>query len=89
MGSSCPRKGGSPPRAKLTAVQKQRLLALIAVWVNILNEENATLRLTEITAIIDRTRFAWYDSTDLGAAAYYCIHGPKLFAEYAPQRLGD
>ena len=32
---------------------------------------------------------AWYGSTEIGNAAYYSIHGPTLWIEYAPQPMGD
>jgi Protein of unknown function (DUF3500) len=75
--------------SSLNAAQQAALLDLIAEWSGILNESYATIRMSEITADLSETWFAWSGPTN-GAGgsnitAYYRIQGPHLVIEYAPQ----
>ncbi len=73
----------------LTAAQQALLLQLIADRVEILNLEDAALRMAEIKATLADTYFAWSGPTTAGSAAYYRVTGPTLAIEYSPQSLGE
>ena len=73
----------------LTAAQQTLLLQLIADRVEILNVEDAALRMTEIKANLADTYFAWSGPTTAGSAAYYRVTGPTLAIEYSPQMGGS
>jgi hypothetical protein len=72
----------------LTAPQQAQLLQLIADRVEILNLEDAALRMAEIKATLADTYFAWSGPTTAGSAAYYRVTGPTLAIEYSPQGMG-
>jgi hypothetical protein len=72
----------------LTAAQQALLLQLIADRVEILNLEDAALRMAEIKATLADTYFAWSGPTTAGSPAYYRVTGPTLAIEYSPQSLG-
>jgi hypothetical protein len=72
----------------LTAAQQALLLQLIADRVEILNLEDAALRMAEIKATLADTYFAWSGPTAAESAAYYRVTGPTLAIEYSPQSLG-
>jgi hypothetical protein len=72
----------------LTAAQQALLLQVIADRVEILNLEDAALRMAEIKATLADTYFAWSGPTTAGSAAYYRVTGPTLAIEYSPQSLG-
>jgi hypothetical protein len=84
-----------PEGLKASAMnEKQRamLVEVIAEWAGIVNEREATLRMTELKADINETWFAWSGPVNVtpgtNIAAYYRIQGPHLVIEYAPQQLG-
>lgn len=72
----------------LTAAQQALLLQLIADRVEILNLEDAALRMAEIKATLADTYFAWSGPTAAGSAAYYRVTGPTIAIEYSPQAMG-
>jgi hypothetical protein len=69
----------------LTADQKAMLLDVIGAWVNITEPDTAAARMADITAKIGETYFAWKGPTTKGSAAYFCVQGPTIVIEYAPQ----
>lgn len=69
----------------LTEEQRAVLLDLIGAWVNILPEDAAARRLSEIKEKLGDTHFVWYGPTKEGSAVYYRIQGPNVVIEYAPQ----
>jgi hypothetical protein len=73
----------------LTEMQKLILLDVIGAWVNILNEDTATARMTEIRSKLGDTYFAWNGPTAEGSVAYYRVQGPTFVIEYAPQQTID
>lgn len=73
--------------------QRAMLLDLIAEWSGIVHESAAAARMTELTADLNDTWFAWSGPTTpvpagKNIAAYYRIQGPRLVIEYAPQSMG-
>jgi hypothetical protein len=69
----------------LNAEQQVMLLDLVGEYVNMLNDEDAALKLAEVRASLADTSFAWYGPTTNGSAAYFRIQGPTLWIEFAPQ----
>lgn len=66
-----------------TAEQQQRLLDTIALWVTMLPEESAQLRMAEIAADLEETYFAWNGAVDGSGPMYYRIQGPTLIIEFS------
>ncbi len=71
----------------MTSQQQQLLLELIGERVNLLNAEDAAVKMAEVKANLSETWFAWYGPTTKGSAAYYRIQGPTVIIEYAPQDM--
>jgi hypothetical protein len=74
------------PAAKLSAAQKQRLLALAALFVNNQQEGHAKVKLDEVAAHLDETWFAWIGSDAPDAVFYYRIHSPVILIEFDHQK---
>ena len=72
----------------LTDQQRAMLLDLAGEWTNILHDAAAKPKMDEMKATVNDTYFAWSGPVEKGGAAYFRIHGPAAFIEYAPQRLG-
>jgi hypothetical protein len=73
----------------LTAAQRTMLVDLTREWVEIIGDAAAAARMKEIQSGIAETYFAWAGDTTNGKGAYFRIHGPTVFIEYAPQGSGD
>ena len=71
--------------SEMTPAQRELLVDLIGLRVNLLNPEDAPYRMAEIENHLDNTRFAWYGPTENGQGAYFRVHGPTIIIEYAPQ----
>jgi hypothetical protein len=69
----------------LNQTQRAMLLDLVREWVDILDETAAGAKMTEITANLADTWFAWSGSTSNGDPAYFRVQGPTVLIEYAPQ----
>ena len=65
------------------AAQRQQLLDTIALWVGMLPEESAQLRLAEIAADLEETSFAWHSAGAGIGPIYYRIQGPTLIIEFS------
>lgn len=76
--------------ADLTDEQKTLLLALIAHYGGLVNDEDATARMAELTAELDDTYFAWYGPTDPSdtSGIYFRVTGPSIVIEYSGQQMG-
>jgi hypothetical protein len=74
--------------ADLTEKQREMLIDLASEWTGIMHEAAAAAKLEEVKKNITETWFAWSGPPDKGGAAYFRIHGPTAFIEFAPQRLG-
>ena len=72
-----------------TPAQRKMLMDVAHEWVGILGDEAATAKMKEIESGIADTYFAWAGPTTNGKGAYFRIHGPAVFIEYAPQGQGD
>lgn len=89
-----PGKDGVVPRpeglrgADLSPEQRQQLLTLVMLRVNLLNEEDAQERRAEVEQGLDDTWFSWRGALTADGAASYRVQGPGVFLEYAPQAMG-
>lgn len=73
------------PVSTFSQAQKDKLLALIALYVGNMDDGHARIRMDEIEALIDRTWFAWVGDVSDGAVFYYRIHSPILLIEFDHQ----
>jgi hypothetical protein len=69
----------------LSAAQKKQLLALIALYVDNMDEGHARVRMDEVAAHIDATHFAWIGGSGPDAVFYYRIHSPVILIEFDHQ----
>jgi hypothetical protein len=74
--------------SNLTEKQREMLIDLTSEWTGIMHEAAAAAKLAEIKKNIADTWFAWSGPPEKSAAFYFRIHGPSVFIEFAPQRLG-
>ena len=74
--------------SNLTEKQREMLIDLASEWTGIIHEAAAAAKLEEVKKNIAETWFAWSGPPEKGGAAYFRIHGPTAFIEFAPQRLG-
>jgi hypothetical protein len=65
--------------------QKKQLLALIALYVDNMDEGHARVRMDEVAAHIDATHFAWIGGSGPDAVFYYRIHSPVILIEFDHQ----
>jgi hypothetical protein len=72
--------------AELTPPQKADLLALAGLFVANLDEGHAQVKLDEVKAHLDATRFAWIGSMGDDGVFYYRIHSPVVLIEFDHQR---
>ena len=71
---------------ELSAAQRERLVALIKLFVDNMDEGHAKVKMDEVRAHLNRTHFAWVGATDPSAVFYYRIHSPVLLIEFDHQR---
>ena len=76
--------------ADFTDEQQALLIALISHYGGLVNEEDAAVRMAELTAEIDDTYFAWYGPTDPTdtSGIYFRVTGPSIVIEYSGQQMG-
>ena len=70
---------------ELSAAQRQRLLDLVALYVDNMADGHARVKMAEVRAQLDRTWFAWIGGTDTGNVFYYRIHSPVILIEFDHQ----
>ena len=74
------------PASELSADARRRLLDLIGIYVHNLREGHARVRMAEVEAHLDETRFAWIGGIGDDAVFYYRIHSPVILIEFDHQR---
>ena len=65
--------------------QQQSLLETVALWLGMMPNHRASLRLAEIESDLDETYFAWNGNLDGSGSIYYRIQGPQLIIEFSTQ----
>ena len=69
----------------LTAPQREKLLAVIAEYINNMTEGHARIRMDEIRRHLNDTYFAWVGGVSDDAVFYYRIHSPVVLIEFDHQ----
>ncbi len=72
--------------SELSAGARKRLLDLIGLYVHNMREGHARVRMAEVEAHLDETRFAWVGGTGDDSVFYYRIHSPVILIEFDHQR---
>ena len=70
----------------LDAAQKERLLEVIAEYVNNMKEGHARVKMSEVRRHIDETYFGWIGGIEADGVFYYRIHSPVILIEFDHQR---
>jgi hypothetical protein len=71
--------------SELNALQRERLLQLVAEYVGTMDDGHARVRMDEVREHLDETHFAWIGSTDPDAVFYYRIQSPVILIEFDHQ----
>jgi hypothetical protein len=74
------------PASDLSAGQREKLLDLAGVYIGHIRPGHATVRMDEVKAHLDETRFFWIGGTDDDSVYYYRIHSPVVLIEFDHQR---
>jgi hypothetical protein len=71
--------------ADWTDAQRDKLLALVRVYVGNLADAHADVKMKEVEEHLDDTYFSWIGETDDDSAFYYRVHSPVVLIEYDAQ----
>jgi hypothetical protein len=71
--------------ADMTEPQRQQLVALMALYIDNMDEGHARVKMAEVRAHLDQTWFAWIGRTDDGGVFYYRVHSPVVLIEFDHQ----
>ena len=71
--------------AEWDTAQQELLLDAISLWVGMMPEEGARIRMEELRAELGDVRFAWHGDIDGSGPIYYRIQGPSLIIEFSTQ----
>lgn len=71
--------------AHLSTEQQQALLQLTEQYVGKIRDDQAKVKMSEITDHLDNTWFAWAGGTNENAVFYYRIHSPVILIEFDHQ----
>lgn len=73
------------PVKELPDAHREKLLELIALYIDIQEPGHAKLRMAEIEQHLDRTYFAWIGGSAPDSVFYYRIHSPVALIEFDHQ----
>ncbi|HJZ72513.1 MAG TPA: DUF3500 domain-containing protein [Vicinamibacterales bacterium] len=71
---------------ELTDPLQKRLLNLVALYVDNMDDGHARVKMDEVRSHLDRTWFAWIGGTEPGSVFYYRIHSPVILIEFDHQQ---
>jgi hypothetical protein len=71
---------------ELNPAQQKSLLALADVFIGNMDEGHAKVKMEEVRAHLDKTRFAWIGGDADDSVFYYRIHSPVVLIEFDHQR---
>ena len=71
--------------SQLTKTQRTQLLDLVGLYISNMKEGHAKVRMSEVEAHLDETRFAWVGGTSDDAVFYYRIQSPVILIEFDHQ----
>ena len=73
------------PVTSFPPVQRMAVMHTVALWVNLMPEHSARVRLAEIEAELQNASFGWHGPTDGTGSIYYIIHGDTVLIEFATE----
>jgi hypothetical protein len=71
---------------ELSATQRERLVALVGLYVSNMAAGHARVKLDEVRRHLDDTWFAWIGDTGPSSVFYYRVHSPVILIEFDHQR---
>ena len=71
---------------ELSAAQRDRLAALVSLYVGNMDDGHARVKMDEVRRHLDHTWFAWIGGTEPASVFYYRIHSPVILIEFDHQR---
>lgn len=71
--------------ADLSTSHRKRLLDLIALYVDNMDDGHARVKMDEVRRHLENTWFAWIGGTDPTSVFYYRIHSPVILIEFDHQ----
>lgn len=71
--------------SELSKQERKRLLDLIALYVDNMDDGHARIKMDEVRRHLDDTWFAWIGGTDPTSVFYYRIHSPVILIEFDHQ----
>jgi hypothetical protein len=72
--------------SEFDAKQKAQFLELISIYVGNMRDAHTKVKMSEVEAHLDATRFGWIGATDKDSVFYYRIHSPVILIEFDHQR---
>ena len=75
--------------AELNPSQQRRLLDLMSLYVNNMEDGHARVKMQDVERHLADTRFAWVGGTEPTSAFYYRIHSPVILIEFDHQRTAN
>ena len=76
---------GGASLESFSAAQRQAVLDAAALWVNLMPEHSARVRLEAIEAELEQAYFGWHGPADGTGSIYYVIHGDTVLIEFSTQ----
>jgi hypothetical protein len=73
------------PGRDLTPAQKEKLLAVIEIFVSNMDNGHARVKMEEVREHLDETYFAWIGGSDEDSVFYYRVHSPVILIEFDHQ----
>ena len=76
----------------LTPAQRAKLLSLMGLYVGKMRDDQANVKMSEVSRHLDETYFSWKGGTGPDAVFYYRIHSPVILIEFdhqSPIALGS
>ena len=67
---------------QLDAVQRERLMDVIGVYIGAMRYDQASIRMEEIQEYLGETRFTWVGDVGPDALYYYRVQSPIIFIEF-------
>jgi hypothetical protein len=71
--------------SELSDAQRKQLTNLIALFVDMMDDGHARVKMEEVRRHLENTWFAWIGSTEAGGVFYYRIHSPVILIEFDHQ----
>ena len=71
--------------SEMTDAQRKQLVALVALYVDNMDEGHARVKMEDVRSHLGNTWFAWIGKTEEGGVFYYRIHSPVVLIEFDHQ----